>query len=288
MIWLQENLSIMLARHALTALVFVIGLSLSAYVYVDRTKRTAADQLSRLEDEAKNYEFLLQQRLDQYASANRALSAFFSASISVQPVEFDNYIRASQLFERLQGMSSFGYLPKVPAGQVDRFETEAGRLFPGYRIPQRRDGVAAYFPLLYGQHAADPTRINQLRGFDYSAIPVRWAAMQEADARDGPVATAAHAALRDPQRRRVVLIFSPVRRPMPAVGQHGNLNGFIFSSVYTEPLFRDFDNGRMAQYFDLEVFENKVSRENLIFDGDSVPHALKAGAIDTLAHRAKV
>ena len=220
------------------------------------------------------------------------MGAFFSASNSIQPEELDNYVTASQVFKRLHGMSSFGYLPMVPAAQAARFEAEAGRLFPGYRIQQRRGGAAAYFPLLYAQHALDPGRVTQLRGFDYSAVPVRWAAMQEADARDEPVATAVHTALRDADQHRVALIFSPVRKPLPAgagaVGQRGKLQGFIFSVVYTDLLFRSFDKGRLAQYFDLEVFETKVSRETLIFDGDNAQHALKTGSPRTLAHQAEV
>lgn len=279
-------------RYGLPAAVFIIGLALSAYAYVDSSKRAEAEQLRQLEDAAQNYAFMLQHRLDLYASANRALGAFFSASHSIQPEEFDNYVTASQVFKRLHGMSSFGYLPRVPAGQAGQFEADAARLFPGYRIQQRRDGGDAYFPMLYAQHALDPSRVTRLRGFDYSAIPVRWAAMQEADARDEPVATALHTALRDADQRRVALVFSPVRKPLPAgtrsASQRGNLQGFIFSVVYTDLLFRNFDNGRLAQYFDLEVFDTKVARETIIFDGDHTTHALETNSAHTLAHRAEV
>lgn len=173
MAWRAETVKKTSGRHGLPAAVFVIGLAISVYAYVDSTRRTKAERLSQMEDAARSYEFLLRHRLELYANANRALGAFFSASNSIQPEEFDNYVTASQVFKRLQGMSSFGYLPKVPAAQAARFEAEAGRLFPGYRIQQRRGGAAAYFPLLYAQHALDPSRVTQLRGFDYSAVPVR-------------------------------------------------------------------------------------------------------------------
>lgn len=116
--------------------------------------------------------------------------------------------------------------------------------------------------------------------------------MQEADARGEPVATEVHTALRDADQRRVALIFSPVRKLSPAgagsVVQRGELQGYIFSVVYVDQLFRNFDKGRLAQYFDLEVFENKVSRETIIFDGDNAAHALKIGSPRTLAHQADV
>lgn len=284
---LLERVRPTLGRHWLPVVVLVTGLALSAFAYLDRSKRTQAQQLSDLQKSAQNYETLLRHRLDQYVSASRALGAFFSASSDIDPEEFDNYIKASLVFERLPGISSFGYLPRVPAAQADRFEAEAGRSFPGYRIANRREGIDTYFPLLYGQHGADPLRADRLRGLDFSAIPERWAAMQEAETRDEPVATRLHAALRDPNKRSVVLIFSPVRKPGKG-GQRAHLNGFIFSSVYVQRLFLNFDDGRLAQQFDLEVFQDSVSRDNIVFDGDKAPHALNGRSTHVLAHQANL
>lgn len=289
---LVQSLNKLLGRRSLPALVFVVGLLLSAYAYVDRAQRSKAEQLSQLQEAAQNYEFLLRNRLEQYVSASRALGAFFSASSGVDSVEFDSYIKASRVFERLQGVSSVGYLPKVPAAQAERFEVEAGQTFPGYHISNRRDGAAFFFPLLYGQHVTDPLRADRLRGFDFSAIPERWAAMQQAEALDEPVATQLHTALHDPTNRPVVLIFSPVRKSTPSTGKAGDqrssLHGFIFSALYVNQLLRSFDDGRMAKLFDLEVFEDKVSPDNIVFDADESAHALEKESAHVLAHRAEM
>ncbi|WP_267690729.1 sensor domain-containing diguanylate cyclase [Massilia antarctica] len=289
---LLEHIKMALGRHGLPAGVFVIGLALSAYGYVDRAKRSEAEQLSELQEVAKNYASLLRHRLDLYVSASRALAAFLSASNDVQPGEFDHYISASRMFEKLQGISSFGYLPKVPAAQADRFEAEASLLFPRYRILNRRAGVDAYFPLLYGQHGGDPARAGRLRGFDFSAVPERRAAMREAEARDEPVATRLHMALRDASNRPVVLIFAPVRASRPGTGtvtaQRDNLTGFVFSALYVNHLFLKFDDGHLARHFDLEVFQDSVAANNIVFDADQRPHALEAKSDQLLAHRAEV
>ncbi|UGQ46908.1 sensor domain-containing diguanylate cyclase [Massilia endophytica] len=282
-----QSLKKRLVRSALPAAVFLLGLGLTAYAYMDRSARARDDRLNQLEEAAQNYEFLLRSRLEQYVNASRSLGAFFSASEGIRAEEFDNYIRASRVFDRLQGISSFGYLPRVPAAEAARFEAEAARRFPGYRIVNRRPGADAYFPLLYAQHGLDPFRADRLRGFDFSAIPDRWAAMQEAEARDDPVATRLHPALRDPARRSVVLIFSPVRRLAAGSAEpRGRLNGFIFATLYISRLFSTFDDGRLARQFDLEVFQDKVSAQNVVFDADGVLHSAGTQGDRVLVHRA--
>jgi diguanylate cyclase (GGDEF)-like protein/PAS domain S-box-containing protein len=284
MAWLWKRAEKAGGRHRLPIVVCALGLALSTYAGVERAQRSDLEQLRQLQAGARNYESLLQHRLDQYVSASRALGAFFSASSEVAPEEFDHYLRISRGFERLPGINSFGYLPRVPAAQAAAFEAEAGRRFPGYRIVQRREGADAYFPLLYGQHRADPLRAGQLRGIDFSATPERRDAMLEADQRDEPVATRLHGALRDPDQRAVVLIFSPVRKARSGAAM-GELNGFIFSALYVDRLFLNVDGGLLARHFDLEVFQDRVAPDNIVFGGDRRP---AAASPRVLAHRAEV
>jgi diguanylate cyclase (GGDEF)-like protein/PAS domain S-box-containing protein len=292
MVSIAERIKKTVCRHWLPAVVFGIGLALSTYAYLDRSEQSQEEQFSELQDRAKSYEFMLRHRLDLYVSESRSLGAALSALNDIQPQEFDNYIRASRVFERLQGLSSFGYLPKVPATQASRFEAEARRRFPGYRILNPRSGADAYFPLLYAQHRTDMSRADRLRGFDVSVIPESWAAMKKAAALDEPVAARHQRALRDPRSQPIVQIFSPVWRLPPPEGKAsnraGDLNGFVFSTLYVNRLFLDFDNGRLAQHFDLEVFEDDVAPDNIVFDADDEPHGLGTETTHRLAHSAVV
>jgi diguanylate cyclase (GGDEF)-like protein/PAS domain S-box-containing protein len=279
------------ASYGLSAFVLVLGLALSAYFYQDRLERSKAEHLSELQEGAKSYENLLRHRLDLYLNASQLLAAFFSASNDIEPEEFNNFIKGSRIFERLEGMGSFGYLPKVSAKQAGRFEAEARRSFPGYHILNRRHGADAWFPLLYGQYRAGMSRADQLRGIDFSAIPDRWTAMKEAQVRDEPVATRLLGALHDSNKRRIVQIYSPVWKLKSAAGKadlSGDLGGFVFSTLYVDRLFLNFDNGRLAQRFDLEVFDDTASPGHIVFDADKAPHALAAETDHLLAHRAEV
>ena len=280
-------------RHiGLPAAEMAPGVAASAYGYFAGVRHSEEEQIAQLQETGENYVIVLRNRLQLYAGADRALAAFFSASGRVDHEEFDNFVGASLLFERLEGASSFGYLPRVPAREAARFEAEAGKTFPGYRIVGRRADADASYPLFYGLHASDPTRAARLRGIDFSAIPERWAAMREAAQRDGPVATRVHTALRHEARRPVVLVFSPVRnmsRPTTSrVQQQGALEGFIFSAMYVDRLFLRFDNGRLATLFDVEVFDGKASRDALIFDADGKAHALGGDSSQLLAHSASI
>lgn len=281
-----------LRQTGLPVIVFAAGFAASVWGYFAGARHSETEQIAQLQETAENYAFLLRHRMELYEGADRALGAFFSASSSIDAGEFENYIGASRVFERLEGASSFGYLPKVPAADAERFEAEAAQAFPGYRITDKRADADAWYPLYYAVHGTDPTRAGRLRGADFSSIPERWAAMQEAARRDEPVATAVHPALRHAMHRPVVLIFSPVRSmqaPAAADGQaRGGLRGFVFSAMYVDRLFLGFDHGRLASLFDVEVFDGSVTREHLLFDADGVSHALKADAAHLLAHRAEI
>ncbi len=283
------SVSNIVRRFGLSAAVLLAGAAASAYAYVATVQHSRAEQLDELQDAARSYESQLRYRLNQYVGAGQSLGAFFSASGRVEPREFDNYLKASHLFERLEGSSSFGFLPMVPAAQLRRFEADAGRAFPGYRVSGPRPGADAYFPLLYGQHASDPRRADALRGVDFSAVPDRWEAMREADLRDEPVATRRHAALRHAGKAQVVMLFSPVRGVSQDGGRSvGTLKGFTFSAMYIDRLFLGFDHGRLARLFDLEVFEDRAAAGNVLFDADGVPHSLQQDAEHVLAHQAEV
>lgn len=282
----------LIRRAGLPAAVFAAGVAASVYGYFAGVRHSEAQQAAALKETAQNYTFLLRSRMELHVSASRSLGAFFSASGSVSPAEFENYLRSSRVFNRLEGASSFGYLPRVAAASTARFEAEARSYYPGYRISDKRPGSDSYFPYLYASHATDPMRPDKLRGFDVSSIPDRWVAMQEAAEHDEPVATGVHAAVRLVAKRPVFLIFSPVRymagSPAAFGPQPGRLRGFVCSTIYIDSLFWRFDHGRLASLFDVEVFDGKEDAEHLIFDADGRSHALEVDSDHLLAHTAEI
>ncbi|WP_338770480.1 diguanylate cyclase [Massilia sp. METH4] len=244
---------------------------LSLYAGVARYDYGQAQLAAEQKDAVDDYLFLLRHRLDLYAGASRDLAALFSASDRIGAFEFADFAQASRVFERFEGIRAFGYLPRVPVEEIARFEAAAEEEMPGFRIVGRRPGAHDSYPMMYGEHAFDRSRIMALRGRDFSAFPERWAAMQEAAWRDGPAATRRMPAMLDPQRSAILQIFSPVQAPGRA---GGTLKGFVFSTLYLDRMFLGFDNGRMARQFELEVYDGTVGRGNLVFASNEPPRSM--------------
>ncbi len=272
-----------LAARALPAAVLVAGVIVSGYAGMARFDYAEAQRIAEQKDAAEDYLFLLRHRLDLYTGASRDLAALFSASDAIAAAEFSEFVAASRVFERFDGIRAFGYLPRVPAAQAARFEADMRRQVPGFHLVNRRPGAHDYYPMAYGEHAFDPDRMKQLLGVDFAAFPERSAAMREAAERDEPVVTRRMPAILDPQRRAIVQIYSPVHTP----GQgNGALKGFVFSTMYLDRMFSGFDNGRMARQFDIEIYDGSVTRGNLVFDAGNAARALDAARHGRAAHRA--
>ncbi|HEX8605360.1 MAG TPA: CHASE domain-containing protein, partial [Pseudoduganella sp.] len=110
----------------------------------------------------RGYLFLLHHRLELYAGASRDLAALFSASDAIEAAEFSAFVAASRVFERLEGIRAFGYLPRVPAADAARFEADMRRQVPDFHLVAPRPGVRDYYPMVYGEHAFDPGRMKAL------------------------------------------------------------------------------------------------------------------------------
>jgi diguanylate cyclase (GGDEF)-like protein/PAS domain S-box-containing protein len=271
-----------LGARALPVGVLVAGIVVSIHAGVARFEHVDAQRIAAQRDAAGDYLFLLRHRLELYAGASRDLAALFSASDAIGAEEFAGFVAASRVFERLEGIRAFGYLPRVPAQDAARFETAIRRKVPGFQL-ERRPGAHEFFPMVYGEHAFDPARIKALQGRDFSAIPERWAAMREAARRNEPVVTRNMPAMLDPWRRPIIQVYAPVHAPGSG---NAALKGFVFSTLYLDSMFLGFDNGRMARQFDLEVYDGSVARGNLVFAANGAPQALAQG--QGAVHRAEV
>ena len=257
--------------------VFALGASITGYLHYDLVQEQRAQEEDRQRDDARQFHFELQRRMDLYAGANRDLAAFFTASNAVTEKEFSTYIRASRFLTRLESVNIVGFLPRVPVAEVASFERQAHGTYPGFRLRGVVHGATFAFPLLYGELAGHRSTAT-LRGTDFSAAPERYEAMLLALRRDGPAATRVHVSLED-KRTPVVLFFTPIRTHFSTSatppGKLAQLNGFAFSGISVRDLFVNFAQYRLARQFDLEVYDGTPSAGNIVFNGDGVPHALE-------------
>lgn len=258
--------------------VFALGAIVTAYLHHDLTQEQRLQEEDRLRDEAREFHFELQRRMDLYAGANRDLAAFFTASESVSAKEFESYVHASRFLTRLDSVNAVGFLPRVPVADTAMFERQVRDSYPGFRVRGMVEGARFAFPLLYGQLGAGGGSADRLRGVDFSSVPERYDAMLLALERDGPAATRVHRALED-RRTPVVMFFTPIRTHIGTVARRGRrltqVDGFAFSSVNVRNLFAHFGHHHLAEQFDLEVYDGTASAANIVFDGDRVPNALK-------------
>ena len=273
----------------LAIVTFIAGLAATAFLYSERVQQQRQQHARELAETARQYAFLLQRRLDLYATGSDNLDAFFTASARVTRAEFDDFVDATRMFSKLDAISSFGYLPKVPATRLPAFERETAATFPGYRV--RHVGKSdTYFPLLYLKLKKDPEVVEIVRGLDYASMPERKEAMEQALVLDAPAATRVHTAAS--ASVPVVVIFSPIhppgRRPAALAERRAQLSGYIFSVLIVDDLFERFDNGRLASQFDLEVYDGQEGARNIVYDADGARHGLRAVPDLPLAHRASV
>jgi diguanylate cyclase (GGDEF)-like protein/PAS domain S-box-containing protein len=257
---------------ALSLAVFSVGIVISYAAYHQRVTQHQQKLANEFEQTARQYAFLVQRQLDVYAATSQSLAAFVSASDRIDNEDFKSYVHAADFFGRLAGISSFGYLPRVPAGEVAAFERRAAREFPAFRVRERAPGAAAYYPLLYAVHAAGPQRTEQLRGIDFGSKPERSAAIRTATASSRTAATPALPALKDARNTPVVLTFTDARtREEQARGEAPG--GMVYAAMNVRALFEGIDDGRILSLFDLEVYHERDGRRSPLFDADGVPHA---------------
>ncbi|GGY61874.1 sensor domain-containing diguanylate cyclase [Pseudoduganella albidiflava] len=270
---LYQRIRLSLGARALPVGVFVAGVLVSAYAGMARFEHLQAQQAAERQDAAEDYLFLLRHRLALYEGANRDLAALFSASDAIRAEEFSAFVNASRVFQRFDGIRVFGYVARVPAGDVARFERATRREVAGFHLVHPLP-AHEYYPVVYGEHAFDPARTKALQGVDFAAFPQRWAAMREAARSGEPVATPSMPTILESQGRSIIQIFAPVVPPGSGTGP-ASVKGFIFSTLYTDVMFDGLDNGRMARQFDLEIYDGSVAPKNLVHGAARKPHALE-------------
>jgi hypothetical protein len=115
-------------------------------------------------------------------------------------------------------------------------------------------------------------------GLDFSGIPERWAAMQQARDTGHSIATAKHAYLHDPIAGAIIMVFTPVydlKLPISTVEQRRiALKGFVFATFVVEEVVERIMGLTFKNLFDLEIYDEVVGRQSILYDGDKEPHVL--------------
>ncbi|MEE1917692.1 diguanylate cyclase [Pseudomonas asiatica] len=230
----------------------------------------------------------LQHLLDNYQNTNESLAAFITASANVTDQSFQQYVKSSSLFDRLPGLESVGYVPRVPSSEIPSFEAAIRKQFPNFRVWGQQHMMSHHYPLTYSVNPKNPERPAQLRGFDYASISERSLTMSDSAVSGMSRATARHTAVKDNTNKAIIVLFSPVygvaSHTEGSSPQPERLRGFVFSIVSLYELFEHFDRGAVKKKFDMEVFDGTARHDALIYDGDRIAHHLSDDPMLPLKH----
>lgn len=214
-------------------------------------------------------------RMQAYKQVLRGSAGLFAASVSVERIEFKQYVAALRLQDSFPGIQGVGFSLIVPAAEKARhIAAIRGEGFPDYSIrPQGQRDL--YTSIVY----LEPFSGRNLRAFGYDMYsePVRHAAMQKAlesgeEALSGKVRlvqefgereqagflvylpiyrnTAAHASLRERQEHALGWVYAPFRMNdfmKGALGeQAADLSINIFDGEHMTPDALMFDSSALA------------------------------------------
>lgn len=277
-----------LTQALIFSLIFMAGLSILANAVYKLFLDEQLQQYNDLQQTALAINDDLQRLLNNYRTTNESLAAFITASDYVTDKSFQQYVKSSNFFDHLPGLSSVGYVPRVPSTETPSFEAAMRKQFPNYRVWGQQHAATHRYPLAYAVNPKKPDRPAQLRGFDYASISERSLAMSDSAVSGKSHATARHSAVKDKEDQSIVMLFSPVYAVDPHVDdanrQQERLKGFVFSVVSLYELFERFDRGPVREKFDIEVFDGASRYGALIYDGDRTVHSLSHSPMLPLKH----
>jgi signal transduction histidine kinase len=200
----------------------------------------------RFQSDAKQTAGEIEQRLQEYRLALRAVAGLFKATGGeVTAAQWKNFINDLALEKHFPGVHGIGYaklltLNEVPA-HVARLRADG---FDDYALRPAGER-ALYAPITYLSVYDDPPPVGF--GFDMLSEPVRRAAMEKArDSGDAVVSGSVLQPPDSPNPRRGVLLYQPIFRagaPTDTVEQRQEaLQGFVFSPLRLENLLHNIQH----------------------------------------------
>jgi diguanylate cyclase (GGDEF)-like protein/PAS domain S-box-containing protein len=272
---------------ALCSLVTIAAFVMTRQVALERASFHAAA-------DAAQYQHTLQQGLSSYMQLSRGLASYIAASERLSANSFDAYLRSANVLRDHPGLSYIGYIARVARAGQAAFEEKASRDAPGYRVQLTGPDPSFIYPYL---HAYPQDRLSaHAKGLDFSAVPQRWAAMQQARDSGKSTATSQHFFVNQPvsaaTTKPIIAVFTPIydlSAPVSTVAERrAALRGFIFSLYRIDEIIDRVMGSGFNALFDLEIFDGTVQPANILYDGDRRPHAVLADPDFPVARHAAV
>lgn len=258
---------------AFGVLCVALALTFGAWTYT----RSLVERIAQahFQDNVREVETWVHNRLDLYINALYSARAFFAGSQNVERHEWAAYVRRENLGSRYPGLLATGFVKRVGPGESETFVSENFPLHPAGNRPE-------YYAVTY----IEPQEGNAEKlGLDVAFEPRRWSALTQA--RDGGEAAATHRVdlMQETDRGAVFEVYVPIYHqdaPTSTVEQRrAGLAGFVFSTFNIDDLLSGvFSDKRRRPAIDFQIYDGEVlSEESLIYAGSGF-----IGAMDFRAH----
>ncbi|NML61936.1 diguanylate cyclase [Massilia sp. RP-1-19] len=228
----------------------------------------------------------LQHGVDAYLHLTRGFGGFIAASGPTNLKDYDTYLATVDALTDHPGLRYIGYIPRVPRAAAQSFEASVQAEAPGFAIKGSGTDPDFAFPNLYA--APRDKRSLGIRGLDFSGIPQRWTAMQQARDSGQTIATEQHHYVTAPGMVPIIMAFTPIYdRALPSSTVEERrvaLRGFVFSIYHVPAMIERALGDAFRSEFDLDIVDGASV---LYKSGERVPRASGERAFG-VAHRASV
>lgn len=201
----------------------------------------------------------LQHGVDAYLHLTQGFGGFIAAAGPTNLQDYDTYLATVDALTGHPGLRYIGYIPRVPHGAKEQFESSAQDEAPGFAIKGPGADPNYAFPYLYALPRDE--RSLGIRGLDFSGIPQRWAAMQQARDSGQTIATEQHRLLAAPGTPSMVVVFTPIYyRALPSgtiAERRTALRGFVFSIYHVPAMIERALGDAFRSEFDLDILDGK-------------------------------
>ncbi len=249
-------------------LIFIAGLGLSIFVWQSVNKILIEQAELKFDNKISEVVDVLNNRLNRDIYALFGLKGLYSASQSVERLEFKKYIDSIDIAVNYPGINYFGYWEFVKSGdeisfintiKKDTSLESAG--YPNFKIfPEGKRDSYMVFKYIYPEKA----NANFL-GFDFFSEPERKSAVEKARDTGEPVATSKVNLLTDNTPGFLILnpLFDSNSSSSSVEERRKNFKGLVGISFQIDKFFPSFlsSNNLDWQKFDLNIIDAKKGSE---------------------------
>lgn len=250
---IRENLPVLLL------LIISCAVTLLAFLAQQRTQRERIAIHARAD--ATESVLALRNGVDAYLHLTKDFAGFIAASGPATLRDYDAYLATVDALTEHPGLRSIGYVPRVPRSAKDQFESRMRREAPGFAIHGPGADAGDIFPYLYA--LSRDGRSPPIRGLDFSGVPQRWTAMQQARDSGQTIATQQHNDLAGTRKEPIIGVFTPVydlAMPSATVAERrAALRGFVFSTYHVPAMIDRALGNSFRSEFDLDILDGPTT-----------------------------